>query len=387
MSKSETKDVTRSEQKVKKIRLYKFITITLLVVFLLLGLVIFENDITVENLRYLIKYLDFSTSGAYNEETVIHYNADPSNRFYVFRGDLARVTESGITLYDRRGSAVMTDSFSMTSPVCVSSDRYLAVYDLGGFQVRIYNSFSLLYEKSFNYSVQSVSLNSDGDFCVVTSEKSYHSAVFVYDRDFNETYRWLSTDKFATDADLNDSDILTVSAVRVSEGNLVSDVIELKLGEKEPVSTCSFTDEMPLALYTDRKGCLALTDRNLKCIEDGAVIHSAMFQEGDLDSFRFGEKVSVAIQNELSVGVNFLVRVFDREARELRSEKFSVQIRDVEIWGDTVYVLTHTGLFEIRQGEKMIEYPLQGDYSDLGILAKNTVILCSDTSAKIQIMK
>ena len=89
MSKTEQKDTVRSENKVKRVRLYKFITISFLVAFLLLGLVIFENDITVENLRYLIKYLDFSSSGTYNEETVIHYNADPSNRFYVFRGENA----------------------------------------------------------------------------------------------------------------------------------------------------------------------------------------------------------------------------------------------------------------------------------------------------------
>ncbi len=387
MKKTEQNDAPHSEKKVKKIRLYKFVTISVLVLFLLLGLVVFENDITVENLRYLIKYLDFSSVGSYDEETVIHYNADSSNRFYVFRGDLARVTEGGISLYDRRGSAVMTDSFNMSEPTCVTSDRYLAVYDLGGHQVRIYNSFSLLCEKTFDYVVQSVSLNSDGDFCVVTSEKSYHSAVFVFDQDFNEIYRWLSTDKFATDAHLNDSDHLTLSTVRVYQGSLVSEIIELKLGKKDPVSSFSFQDQMPLALSSDRKGCLVLTDENLKYLQDGQELRSALFQEGGLDRIRFGEELCVAVQNELSVGVNYLVRVFDREAQEINSEKFSVQIRDVEVYDDSVYVLTHTSLFVLREGEKTAEYSLQGDYSDLGVLSEKTVILCSDTSAKIQILK
>ena len=31
--------------------------------------------------------------------------------------------------------------------------------------------------------------------------------------------------------------------------------------------------------------------------------------------------------------------------------------------------------------------PVEGDYSDLGVLSEKTVILCSDTSAKIQILK
>ena len=144
---------------------------------------------------------------------------------------------------------------------------------------------------------------------------------------------------------------------------------------------------MPLALFSDRKGSLVLTDENLKYMKDGEVHHSALFKEGNLDSFRFGEELSVAVQNELSVGVNYLVRIFDREANQIRSEKFSVQICDVKIWEDTVYVLTHTSLFEIRQGEEMKEYELQGDFSALGVLAKNTVVLCSDTSAQIRILK
>ena len=35
----------------------------------------------------------------------------------------------------------------------------------------------------------------------------------------------------------------------------------------------------------------------------------------------------------------------------------------------------------------MKEYELQGDFSALGVLAKNTVVLCSDTSAQIRILK
>jgi len=170
---------TRSEKKVKKFRLFKFLSILVLVLFLLGGFLLFENEITIENLRYMVKYLDFSSSGAFSEESVIYYNADNGNDFQVFRGDLALINPNGVTLFDRRGSAVMTDSFNMSKPTSVCGDKYLAIYDLGGHNVRVYNSFSLLFEESFRYPVQAVSVNSDGAFCVVTSEKNYRSAVFV----------------------------------------------------------------------------------------------------------------------------------------------------------------------------------------------------------------
>ena len=71
MNRLEWQEDTASEKISKRFRLYKYISLTVLVVFLLGGLVLFEKDITVENLRYLIKYLDLSSSGSFEEETEI----------------------------------------------------------------------------------------------------------------------------------------------------------------------------------------------------------------------------------------------------------------------------------------------------------------------------
>jgi len=374
---------TRSETKAKRFRLYKLIALSVLVVFLLGGLILFKNDITVENLRYLIKYLDFTAGGAFSEEAVIHYNADSANDFHVFRGDLVVTNESGVTLFDRRGSAVLTDSFRMANPTCAAGDKYLIVYDLGGHQLRVYNSFSLLFEKTFDYIIQSVSVNSDGAFCVVSSEKAYHSAVFVYDQNFREIHQWFSTGKFAVEASLSDRNVLTISAIRAEQGNLIADLIELKIGKEGVVSTCTFEDEMPLSHNTDRKGTLLLTDESLKYVEKGEVVRSTLFPEEGIEMVSYGEKLCAVLQDELSVGVNFRLRIFDREGNEILSQKFSDQIRNIRVWEDTVFVLTHTSLFEIENGKEMKEHALNGDYSDFGVFSRNTVILCSESKADI----
>lgn len=375
-----------SEAKVKKFKLYKFITLMLLVAFLIGGLMLFKNDITLENLRYLIKYLDFSSSGAFDEETVIHYNEDTENSFHVFRGDLALVNDGGVTLFDRRGSAVMTDSFNMSNPVCVPSDRYLAVYDLGGYQIRIYNSFSLLHEMTYDYPIQAVSLNSDGAFCVVTSEKSYHSAVLVYDRDFVEVHRWLSADKFAVDATLSDDEVLTVSTVKTDDGGLFGEIIALEFDKKEALFSYSYRDQMPLYLSSQKKHSVLLTDDNLFFLDDGKLIKTIPMPDGSLRKQCFGEELCCVLQDELSVGVNYLLRVFDRKGEELHALKFSVQILDIEVFEDTVYVLTHGGIYIIG-AETQKEIALDGEFESLGVLSDDVVLLCGKTTAEIKILK
>ncbi len=376
---------SRSEKKAKKFRLYKFIALSVLVVFLLGGFVLFENDITIENLRYLIKYLDFSSSGAFSEEGVVYYNSDSENRFYVFRGDLAIANQSGVTLYDRRGSAVMTDSFTMSNPTCVCGDKYLIVYDLGGYQLRVYNSFALLFEKTFDYVIQSAGVNGDGDFCVVTSEKSYHSAVLVYDHNFKQIQQWFSSEKFAVDAQISDRGILTISAIHVDDGSLISDLIELKIGKNEPLSTLTIQEEMPFSYSTDQNGTLLLTDLGLCSVEGGEIKNRVNFSDNSIKMIRYGNEISAVVQDELSVGVSYRVRVFDRNASEILSRQFSVQIRDIEVFDETVYVLTYTGLVIMRSGEEFREIPLSGDYTDIGVLSQDCVILCSDTVADIRI--
>jgi len=379
---------TRSEKKARKFHLYKWIALFVLVAVLIGGLIVFENDITVENLRYLIKYLDFSSFSSYSEEVQIHYHADPSNRFYVFRGDLARINQSGVTLYDRRGTAVMTDSYKMTNPVAVCGEKYLLVYDLGGNQLRMYSSFSFLYEKTYDYPLQSVDMNASGDFCVVTAQRSYHSAVFVYNDDFEEIHRYVTADRFAVNASISDNDRLLVSTIFVNQGNLMTELLELKVGEKEPVSVFSLVEQMPVLHSAQKKDTLLLTDQSLICVEGGKEVHSATLPEEGLKMVSFGEKYCALVQDELSVGINYRIRIFDRQARELYSHRLSVQIRDVEILDDRVYVLTHTNLLVISlAGEVSVqEYTLVDDPTDLGVLSEDVVILCSDSLAKIHIL-
>jgi len=377
---------TRSEKKVKKFRLYKLITITVLVLFLLGGLLLFENEITMENLRYMVKYLDFSSSGAFSEESVIYYNADPQNDFQVFRGDLALVNPSGVTLFDRRGSAVMTDSFSMAKPTAVCGDKYLAIYDLGGHQVRVYNSFSLLFEKYFDYSVQSVSINSDGSFCVVTSQKNYRSAVFVYDRDFKQTYQWLSADKLATGAYLSDHDELSIATVQVVNGEMFSELIELKIGEKKSLSSLKFNGVIPLVHQTNDRRSVLVTDESMLIIKKGKVTSTQNFAEGSVLKVALGERKFALLQDDLSVGVNYKLRIFDLDGKEKRSHTFKETIRDIEVYNDSVFVLTHTELYVFSDGEKVKQISLDEDYSEVGAFSEDCVILCGETQAHIRML-
>lgn len=370
-----------------KVRLYKFITLAVLVLFLLGGLILYQKDITLENLRYLVKYLNFYTAGDARDGSTILYEADTENVYTVFRGDLVVVNHGGMSLYDRSGTAVLTDSFNMTEPVPVPGDKFLIVYDLGGYTLRVYNSFSLLHEESFDYVIQSVSVNANGYYAVATAQRSYHAAVVVYNDDFEEAFRWLSVDKFVTDCVLTNTDALFLTTVRVENGDLLGEVLELKVGRSEPVSSYVLADEMPVDIAWTRRGMLYLTDSSLRFLSGGEEVRSTAFPSRSLEKAAMGDQICVVAQNELSVGVNIKLRLFDREGNEVFSRDLSAQIQDLCVLEDEAYLLTYNHLYRLSSEGVWKEYEVDGDYSAIAVLSKNTVALCSDSRAKIMVLE
>lgn len=384
MNRTEKQNDTRFESRYKKFRLYKFIALTCLVVFILGGLVIFEDDITVENIRYLVKYINFE-SGLYNisDESTIYYDSDSSNNFSVFKGDLAVVNNGGVTLYNANGDVTLADSFSMSNPIACTGNRYFAVYDLGGYYLRIYNSFSLLYEENFSYPIQSVSMNDSGYFCVCTTEKSYHSAVLVYNNSFEQIYRWLSSDKFVTEAVLDNYNSLFVSAIRVEEGSLIGEVLQFDIGKDAPLYTHSYSEALPLSLKSQKRKTLFLNDSSLSLLSQGEVEASYAFSSETLDMAAIGEKYSAIALNKILVGVNFELVILDEKCQKVNSLPFSVPILDMKAYDDFIFVLTRNEIYLIHNGTDVKSFEIKGDYSSFEVFNSNTIVLCGDDSAGV----
>lgn len=64
----------------------------------------FKDNITIDNLRYLIKYIDLSSSDSSPSKTEISISTDESSEFFMLGKDLAVVSNSGVGLYGFSGN-------------------------------------------------------------------------------------------------------------------------------------------------------------------------------------------------------------------------------------------------------------------------------------------
>lgn len=88
-------------------------------------------------------------------------------------------TKDGVKYYTSMGEQKWSDTFSMTSPTLVQEGNFVAVGDMGGKTVRVYNKEGMVYDLQAKGSPVQFSLNENGYLSLITkNDSSYRICVY-----------------------------------------------------------------------------------------------------------------------------------------------------------------------------------------------------------------
>lgn len=225
----------------------RLLTLAVLVIYVLLMIMFCGEDITVSNLKYLLRDINISSSAgeAFSE---VDYTAEPIQRFDIYRGELMYVTGSEVKLFSATGNTGLSSSLSYESPVTLSTDKYAVIYDLGGHGFSVYNSFSELFRESTDGEIISASLSESGSFAVLTSGTEYKSIISLYDDDFALVSKYSKND-YVTDIVLSsDGTKLVTSSVSAAAGAFVTKLTVYEKGADAPLAEVTVAGEYPTSL-------------------------------------------------------------------------------------------------------------------------------------------
>ena len=341
---------TSSEAKKHYLRIARYFTyaklLTLLaaVIFVLFAFYFYREDITVENFRSMIKYLDFQSpeSDTVNGSSV-SFESELSDGMVLYKNDIAMLKKTGLDLYDLSGQKVFSSSYTMTSPNAVSGKKYLLVYDVGGTYAAVFNTFSKIWETNFENPIIDAAINDNGDFCIITSEKGYRSAVYMFNSDFKKTYRWLSGEKYAVDVSMSKkkSDDFIVSAIRASGGFYQSDIIRLSESSDVIIASTSMYDELVLETANFAENVAVLTDKKLSFFNADTLesVSSFEFSRDSLSDFVYNEKYYVLALSKKIIGSENDINIFSEDGENLHSFSSRGLILDICISDDKLYQL------------------------------------------------
>jgi hypothetical protein len=248
----------------RRYRLAKYLTVFLLVSFIIVMLSLNRDSITIENFQYLVRYLDTDSNVyRYTDYKKIAYSEDTEIKFGLYRGDVVIADSTAVNIYSPSGTNILNESSYISNPVIESSGRHLLVYDLGGNSYAFYNTFSKLFGETLPYPITGASNSDSGLYAVVTKTQEYRSAVYIYDRDFGLISRILK-DKLVMDTDIkpDGSSVLIVSAFN-SGGEFCTEIMTCDPYSDTAGLLITHNDIMPVSACYQADGFTVVCDSKL----------------------------------------------------------------------------------------------------------------------------
>ncbi|MBQ9941336.1 MAG: hypothetical protein IJO74_07350 [Clostridia bacterium] len=365
----------------------KFLTLISAVIFTLFAFNLYRNDITIENFRYMIKYLDFKSAESDTVTgTSIVFDSEASTGMLLYRSDVAVLKKNGLELYDLSGQKIFSSSFTMTSPHAVCGDKYLLVFDVGGTYAAVFNTFSKIWETNFEYPIIDASINDQGDFCILTSKKGYKSALYHYNSNFKMTYAWMSGDKYAVDVSMSSKnrDKFILTAIHANDGFFQSDIILLSTESDNAIASVSLYDELVLELSGFKENITVLTDKRILFYntENLELISWSEFSRDSLSDFVFNQNYSVPIFSKKIIGSENDLAVFSSNGENIHSFNSQEHILDMCISDNKLYQLSSGRLTvfnldtfekEVLETDKKYDRLISDDYTVLIACANDAV--------------
>ena len=330
------------EIRARRVSLVRWMVLLCAVLLVIYGFAVHGDELTVDNFRYMLKFVEFTekeTPGV----SLVTFDYGEENRGALYKGDVVVLNKSGLSVYSEEADRVLNVAFRMEDPRLAVSGTGILAYDLGGYEVRMFNSYSQLALLAMQYPVYGLCVSDSGNFAVITSEKNYRTSVIVYDQYAKERYRRALSTTFIDQVSLSsDGEKLLMLGHYSKGGSLVSTLQYCSIREEEPLQTLTFTGELPLKVsWLSDRTYAVLTGEALRIFDTEQNEPTATYSLENVSLQNcdfFGDRILLVCSSEgLSGGT--VLRVLDDGLNQLFTTPFEGSIEDMERIGNDFYLL------------------------------------------------
>ncbi len=353
-------------------RYAKFITLTVAVLFVVITLSFFREDVSIENFQYMLKYV---TS---EEDTLIttqklHYPTSDSKALALFNGDLVSAGTGGISLYDTNGSSVLQIDEVYSSPYFSLGNRYGLCYDMSGHSYVIFSTFAKLYSQKLEYPISGAVMTDKGSYAIMTRDREYKTVFNIYNSDYELTSRVFKNNyTFSFDYD---GKKLAYASVSASDSRFVCELNVVKVNTESETPSFTYYDEFPLAVKYMRGNLVLLTDRYLRFFDEKDKLIREYNIQTDISGYSFADDFMMIYSEKNIIGSENEASFYTYRGEVLAKEEVKGKINYIDLNGTCALLLTNNTVikFDFANAEARVckidtgadKAMLQSDYSSL----------------------
>jgi len=350
----------------------------------------FRDDLNIENARRIISYVK---SAAVETDSFSSYRFEAGLDTVVqpFQLGLAVVSSDTYHFISGLGSSDFTVQLKYANPTLSAGSNQLLVYDRGNSQFCVANSYAVLSSETLDCPIIYGGMNQAGDFCIVTNENGYKSAVTVYDKKSRQLCKWQTPDYYVMLASVNpDGDGFAAFCMDEAVGQLRSRVIGYAVDETESSYTIDLGSRWVYSLKHDKSGRLVIL------CDDGVYVYDQNGQPVGQNLFgsqlamyahQEGSMPLLALRATTGAGEQTLVRAVDADGSIIFEQQYPDTLRDLDYNGGTAALLFASRLVTVAVEDAAQPQQVLEGVSARGVLADRdgaAILIYSDRAEKAQ---
>ena len=325
----------------------RYACLLLTVLFVVYGFAVHGDVLTAENFRYMLKFLDLTEELAEDGTGEVRFDYAEDNIGGFFKGDVVVLDGDGLAVYiwetGVETTRLFAESFRMEDPKLVTTPQSIFAYDLGGSEIRMFNSYSQIARLTMDYPIYGFDASESGNFAVITSEKNYRTAVYVYDSYARQIYKRLLSDTYIDQVTLSPDGNHFVALGHESKGGYLQSVLQVySVKDAEPIFAKTFVGELPLMVgFLDNETYAVLTGSNLRFYqkESEEPMQTLPLDGKKLIGCRFSGGHVLLTFGDSSLAGGSIVTVYGKNGIERLSMHFDGAVEDLHLQNETLYTL------------------------------------------------
>lgn len=224
---------------------------------------------------------------------------------------------------------------------------------------------------------------------MVTAEKGYHSALYVYNNEFSRIFRYATADRVVYDVAVcrENPRLVALASVSAVDGDYLTEVHLFDTARAEVKDHFAFDSEMPLKLSFETQGHISLlTDGALHLLDtDGDDDTTCAFSSEDLSGYYAEGVYDILVKNSSVIGTTLDIEVLEKDgASERRTFSIQNQIQDIRVAHDSVYLLSHNSLTVYSLKDSSVKtHKLTNEYKQILPLSGGRIAFVGEGSVSI----
>lgn len=327
----------------------RYACLLLTVLFLVYGFAAHGEELTLDQFRYMLKFVDLTENDSPGSSSEIRYDFSDDNRGTLYRGDVAVLNNEGLSIYGWDADRLFHEAFRMDDPRMVATRQNLFVYDLGGNELRVFNSLSQLARFPMEYPIYGFAACDAGSFAVITSEKNYRNTVLVYDEHMRQIYKRSFSDTYVDQISLSpDGSAFLALGHKAQNGDLLTVLQAFSVRQEEPLFTATYAEELPLCVsYLSDERFAVLTGNALRCYPAGKAEPDAVLplSERTLNGCSFADGSILLTFSTQVLSGGTVLKVYNAFAEQTFEAHYDGDILDKTLYGNSACVLIVGELF------------------------------------------